>query len=274
MRGTVIAVLTLCCALAATSASAASLQRVTFDSATQRLASGGLIAGDRIEGHLAKPPGAGPFPAVIGLHGCAGMHEMTRQKFTDGLIARGYAVLLVESHAPRGIEHACTSAAFATFLTRRPDAYGALVFLSRLPFVDPERIAVVGFSAGARVSLSVAEPNAFDQFLPAGKLRLRAAAAFYPPCKEAMARPAIPTLILIGALDDWTPAAACSDKITRWGNEGPPVELVVYPGTHHGFYYPQLRRGATYFSHRLEYNAAAADNAARRLFQFLDRYVR
>ncbi|MET0567794.1 MAG: dienelactone hydrolase family protein [Hyphomicrobiaceae bacterium] len=118
--------LTLWCVVRALTADAwaAPLEHVEFESASQRLVSGELIAGDRIQGYLAKPDGAGPFPAVIGLHGCAGMHEATKQKLTDGLVARGYVVLLVDSYATRGIDHACTSAAFATFLRRRPDAYG------------------------------------------------------------------------------------------------------------------------------------------------------
>ena len=253
---------------------AAPLERVEFDSASQRLLSGGLIEGERIRGYLARPDGAGPFPAVVGLHGCAGMHDTTKQKLADELVGRGYVLLLVDSYATRGIEHACTSGAFAASLKRRPDAYGALVFLGSQTFVDPQRVAAVGFSSGGWLTLSVAEPNPFEMFAPASNLRFRAAAAFNPPCKQAMLRPAIPTLILIGALDDWTPAADCSNKVAGWGNEGPPVELVVYPGTYHGFYYPHLQPGMTMFGHWLEYNGEAADNATHRLHQFLDRHVK
>jgi dienelactone hydrolase len=89
-----------------------------------------------------------------------------------------------------------------------------------------------------------------------------------------VARPEIPTLIFIGALDDWTPAADCSKKIAMWGNDGPPVELVIYPGAHHGFYYTYLQPGRTMFEHWLEYNRAAADDADRRLRQFLDRHLK
>jgi dienelactone hydrolase len=249
------------------------LERVEFESASQRLVSGGLIRGDRIQGYLAKPDGAGPFPAVIGLHGCAGMHNTTRQRLVDELVAWGYVILLVDSFATRGIDHACTSSAFATFLRRRPDAYGALVFLARQTFVDPQRVAAVGFSAGAWVTLSVAEPNSFELFVPPSNLRFRAAAAFYPPCNQAVARPGIPTLIFIGALDDWTPAADCSNRIASWGNDGPPVELVVYPGAYHGFYYPHLQPGRTMFGHWLEYNGEAADDARHRLHRFLDRHL-
>jgi len=268
-------VLMLWCTVRALTADAwaTPLERVEFESATQRLISGGLIRGDRIQGDLAKPDGAGPYPAVIGLHGCAGMHDTTKQKLVDELVAWGYVVLLVDSYATRGIDHACTSGAFATFLTRRPDAYGALVFLGSQTFVDPHRVAAVGFSAGGWVTLSVAEPNSFE-LAPPSNLRFRAAAAFNPPCKQAMARPGIPTLIFIGALDDWTPAADCSNKIASWGNDGPPVELVVYPGAYHGFYYAYLQPGTILFGHRVEYNGEAADNADRRLHQFLDRHLK
>ncbi|MGH6754832.1 MAG: dienelactone hydrolase family protein, partial [Bradyrhizobium sp.] len=205
-----VAAMTLWCAARALMADAwgAPLERVELVSASQRLLSGRLIEGEPIQGDLARPDGAGPFPAVIGLHGCAGMHGTTRQKLADDLVGRGYVLLLVDSYATRrGIDQACTSTAFATFLNRRPDAYGALVFLAGQTYVDPQRVGVIGFSAGARVALSVAETSSFEQFMPQGNpqgdLRFRAAAAFYPPCKAATGRPAIPTLIFIGALDDW-----------------------------------------------------------------------
>ena len=270
-------VLMLGCAVHAPTAGAwaTPLERVEFESALEQLLSGKLIPGERIEGDLARPDGAGPFPAVVGLHGCAGMHEATKQRLADELVGRGYDLQLVDSYATRrGTEHACTSSAFATFMRRRPDPYGALVFLARQSFVDPQRVALVGFSAGAWVTLNVAEPNSFEHFVPAGNLRFRAAAAFYPPCKGAAARPGIPTLIFVGALDDWTPAADCSTKVAGWGNDGPPVELIVYPGAYHGFYYAYLQPGRTMFDHWLEYNGEAADNSSQRLYQFLDRHLK
>jgi dienelactone hydrolase len=254
---------------------AASLQRVEFDSASERLVSGKLIPGDRIQGDLARPDGAGPFPAVVGLHGCAGMHETTKQRLADQLVARGYVLLLVDSYATRGIDHVCTTTAFATFLKRRPDAYAGLLFLASQTFVDPQRVAAVGFSAGARVSLYVAQSTSSELLDPPTDLRFRAAVAFYPPCREAwLTRPGIPTLIFIGALDDWTPAANCSDKVASWGEGGPPVELVVYPRAYHGFYYRHLQPGTDMFGHWLEYNSEAADNADQRLHQFIDRHLK
>jgi dienelactone hydrolase len=85
------------------------------------------------------------------------------------------------------------------------------------------------------MALLLAEPRSFEPFPLPSNLRFRVAVAFYPPCRLVVLRPEIPTLILIGAADDWTPAEHCSRKVVGWGTEGPPIEHVVYPGTHHGF---------------------------------------
>ena len=89
-----------------------------------------------------------------------------------------------------------------------------------------------------------------------------------------MARPEIPTLIVIGALDDWTPAADCSNRIATWGKAGAPIALVVHPGAHHGFYYPHLQPGRTLFGHWLEYNGEAAERANHHLHAFLERHLK
>src|SRR5882724_13197523 len=143
-------VMTLWCVTRAlvVDALAGPLKLVEFEGASQQLISGGLIRGDRIQGYLAKPEGAGPFPAVIGLHGCAGMPDTTKRKLADELVGSGYVVLLVDSFATRGVEHACTGGYSDVAGMRRSDAYGALAFLARQTFVDPQRVAAVGFSQG------------------------------------------------------------------------------------------------------------------------------
>jgi dienelactone hydrolase len=249
---------------------AASLERAEFESASQP-----HLPGDRIQGYLAKPEGAGPFPAVVGLHGCAGMPDTTKRKLADEFVAWGYVILLVDSFATRGIDQACTFSGFSAIHRRRiSDAYGALAFLAGQAFVDPQRVAAVGFSQGGWVALSVAESDyLLKLFVLPSNLRFRAAVAFYPVCRAAGARPLIPTLILTGALDEWTPAADCSDKIGAWGTNGVPIELVVYPSAHHGFYHLELQPGRTIFGRWAEYNGEAANNASLRMQQFLNRYL-
>jgi dienelactone hydrolase len=123
------------------------------------------------------------------------------------------------------------------------------------------------------ITLSVAETRSFEPFVLPSNLRFRAAVAFYPRYRAVGLRPGIPTLILIGAVDDRTPSEDCSHTVARWGSEGPTIEQVVYPGTHHGFYYPHLQPGRTLFGHWLEYNGDAADNASVRMRQFLNHHL-
>ena len=51
----------------------------------------------------------------------------------------------------------------------------------------------------------------------------------------------VPTVILIGELDDWTPAPACKKLMARRGGEGAPIRLVVYPDAYHAFDVATLR---------------------------------
>jgi len=56
--------------------------------------------------------------------------------------------------------------------------------------------------------------------------------------------------------------------------DGPPIELVVYPGVYHGFYYSHFQPGTNLLGHWLEYNGAAVDDANHRLRQFLDHHLK
>ena len=141
------------------------LERVEFEGA---ILQGAIIPGDRIQGYLAKPEGAGPFPAVIGLHGCARMPDTTKRKLVDELVGWGYVVPLVDSFATRGIDHACTGGVPDISGKRRSDAYGALAFLAGQTFVDPQRVAAVGFSQGGWVTLLVADEISFELFVRSG----------------------------------------------------------------------------------------------------------
>jgi dienelactone hydrolase len=68
----------------------------------------------------------------------------------------------------------------------------------------------------------------------------RVAVAFYPNCLRRYPggpdhRPYAPLLILIGAADDWTPAAPCRAWAERARALGAPMDIHVYPGAHHAF---------------------------------------
>lgn len=267
---------TLLAVLAAQSASAE--ERVGFDSA--RYLVGTLkqrIAYERGElppvnpaipliGYLSKPDGAGPFPAVVHLHGCSGLTERMRRASAARMTNWGYVSLVVDSFATRGLKDDCVTPP----ADRHADAMGALAYLATLPFVDPQRIALVGHAQGGAAALQVASERPYRLFDMPDGLSYRAAAAFYPRCNAARQTLALPTLILIGELDAWSPIKLCEWWMQRRDGRGAPVRLVVYPEAFHGFDDPGIRNGMDFtFGHWVKYDPEAAARASAELANFL-----
>jgi hypothetical protein len=89
-----------------------------------------------LSGYLSRPTGEGQHPAVIFLHGCGGllmgsMIEPGESDWAGELTRRGYAVLMVDSFAPRDRRQMCDprTSDFRLYRNRARDAYGALLFL-------------------------------------------------------------------------------------------------------------------------------------------------
>jgi dienelactone hydrolase len=218
-----------------------------------------------IEGYLSKPDGAGPFPAIVYLHGCNGLSKTTRARVADQMTGWGYVALAVDSFTSRGIKQACTGGMPA----RQADALGGLLYLSGLAFVDLKRIAVVGSSQGGIVALRLASTESVKLFALPDDLKFKAAVAYYPLCGVASRQLAIPTIILIGELDDWTPAKDCELWMKWRAGQGAPVKLVVYPGAYHAFDVPTLRDGRRLFGHWLKYDPDAATRSISEMQEFL-----
>jgi dienelactone hydrolase len=224
-----------------------------------------------LQGYLRQSNGAGASPAVVLLHGCDGNWGRLDEHWGKRIASWGYVTLTLDSFGPRGIRNTCDSGA-PTRLSL--DAYRALNFLVQQPFVDPARVAVLGFAQGGWLALASIEHGMIEQASPN---KFRAAAAFYPPCLGSKGNMTVPTLILIGERDDWTPAQECRNMVDGrddWGisrhrNEGAPIRLIVYPDAHHAFDVPGLQTPIELFGHHLEFNKAAAEQAAEALREFL-----
>ena len=218
-----------------------------------------------VEGYLSKPDGNGPFPAVVYLHGCTGLSEKTRNRMADLMTGWGYVSLAVDSFSARGIKDSCDK----VMPFRQGDALGALLYLSKLGFVDPRRIAVVGASQGGIAALQLASTHAVNLFAMPDELKFEAAVAYYPLCGFATEQLTIPTIVLIGELDDWSPAKDCERWMARRAGKGAPVKLVIYPGAYHAFDVPALRDGVRTFGHWLKYDSDAAPRSVLEMHDFL-----
>jgi dienelactone hydrolase len=245
---------------------------VRFDSAAPRLhradgpSAGAPSKGDTpIQGYLTRPSGRGPFPAVVLLHSCLGL-PAARRSIAEALAGWGYVALFVDDFATRGLDQTCAE----DFPEGLSDAFGALAFLSRLPFVDPKRVAAVGYSQGGDTALQIASSRFVAAFAVPNGAKFKAAAAFYPPCDNlGAAKLAIPTLIQVGEADGVTPAADCERLAKAQPRDGAEAKLVVYPGADHGFDNPEFAGGVLISGMMLRYDRNAAERSTYELRNFL-----
>lgn len=240
---------------------------VTFSSSETTLFGDPLT----LTGRLKRPAGAGPFPAVVLLHGCAGTQAKRDHAWAKRLNQWGYVTLQVDSLGPRDIKSVCTWSGrdAADMLDRRVrDAYDAKQYLASLPFVDGQRIAVMGWSHGGATVvnlLRVEQPQPF-----------KAAIALYPACRYSLAENTAPLLILIGAKDDWTPAERCTAKMPTEKHRHE-VLLQIYPNAYHAYDSPGKPHdvsGAHGSSHHLEHDPIAEQDSIARVQEFLGRHLK
>ncbi len=230
-----------------------------------------LASAEPLQGYLRQPDAAGRSPAVVLLHGCNGNWKQLDERWGTRIAAWGYVTLTVDSFGPRGLDNTCTSGAPVDMAF---DAYRALKYLVQQSFVDPGRVAALGFSQGGWLALTSVERGIVEE---SSHNKFRAAIAFYPPCLDFKDNMTVPTLILIGKLDDWTPAQECRNMaegrddwgISRQKGLGVPVKLIVYPGAYHAFDIAALRKPVEYFGHHLEYNQSATEQSSEALHDFL-----
>jgi dipeptidyl aminopeptidase/acylaminoacyl peptidase len=103
-------------------------------------------------GFVRKPPGAGPFPAVILIHGGAGsrpagmLRPLATAPAASTFLAAGYVVVAItyrgrddDPQPPVSLE----------------DSLAAIEHVRQLPYVDPQSIGVYGCSGGGNLALEI-----------------------------------------------------------------------------------------------------------------------
>lgn len=243
-----------------------------------------------IEATLVRPAGPGPSPAVVQLHGCAGI-EAQSFRWARWLADRGYVALVVDSFGPRRLAGDCRSGPDDPPITARfDDAFGALRYLQSLPEVRADRVAAIGWSQGGVYAMAVINGPSLERArgrgvaLPA--TGFAAGIGMYPGgcfslVKEQVVRP---LLVLIGEADDWTPAAKCREMVEAMRSRGADAGIVTYPGAYHYFDVEGQRLEVLGrvendnrpggFGATVSYQAEAAADAHRRIEEFLGRHLR
>jgi dipeptidyl aminopeptidase/acylaminoacyl peptidase len=221
--------------------------------------------GTQIEGVLCTPPGAGPFPLVLHVHG--GPIGACRRSWAMGdyavplLVSRGYAVLLPNPRGSsgRGQEFAAAVVGDMGGADTHDYLSGIDAMIER-GIADPARIGTMGVSYGGFMSA----------WLVTQDQRFKAAVAGSPvtewysftfttniprwglwfldsadpeetgnqvhtrsPVMHA-SRARTPTLLTAGAKDRCTPAGQAREFYQALIGHGIDSELVIYPGEGHG----------------------------------------
>jgi dienelactone hydrolase len=253
-----------------------------------------------IEATLVRPAGPGPFPAVVQLHGCAGL-EAQSFRWARWLAERGYVALVVDSFGPRGVKGDCRSGPDEPPITARfDDAFGALRYLQSQTYVRADRVAAIGWSQGGVYAMAVINGPSLERArrrgvtLPSvesttGGSRtggFAAAIGVYPGgCFSLVTEQVVrPLLVLIGEADDWTPAAKCREMVEAMRGRGADATIVTYPGAYHYFDVEGQRLEVQTqvendnrpggFGATVSYQAEAAADARRRIEEFLARHLK
>lgn len=117
------------------------------------------LDGATLRGVLHLPPGDGPHPAVLWLHGFGGHRIEARRLFVEGarrLAEAGFASLRLDF---RGCGESDGDFLDTTISSMVEDAQAGLAALRAHAAIDPDRLVVLGFSLGATVASQLTDDH-------------------------------------------------------------------------------------------------------------------
>jgi dienelactone hydrolase len=212
-----------------------------------------------------RPDGAGPHPAVAFVSGCSGFKPAiaprSYERVAETLRRQGYIVLFVDYVGRRGAP-SCAKGPITEGEAAK-DLVAAVAWLRAQPFVDPARIAALGWSyGGGAVLVALTRYNEAE-------LGIARAVVYYPLCRAV--RPwsvATPVLMLFAGDDEVAPSKGCQD-VARQSSPPASVKTVTYHGALHGFDVSELPAETRWVGGTVGYNPSAAAAAWAEIEQFL-----
>jgi dienelactone hydrolase len=225
-------------------------------------------------------------PTVVSLHGCGGAYRangrLTQMHVDDAkrYNEKGWNWLVLDSFTAKGFNSVCEiplATRPSKAIDRANDAYTALQWLAKQPSVDASKIAILGRSHGAGGVVTASSRRNHSRY----EIKPVASIALYPGC-AGMLGPnvryelAVPMLMLLGASDNWTPAAPCQEFAQAINaQKGQLIEVETFADSHHGFdsgnpirergNIPNVPNGKV----TVGGNPAAKEKAERRIVEFL-----
>ena len=191
-------------------------------------------------GELREPLGEGPHPAVVLVHGSAGV-DSRGKGYVIALNAAGFVTLEIDLWAARDVTSPQERP--KSVVETLPDAFAALDFLSHRAGVEPKRIGIMGFSWGGIVSMLSATARAQQSFAKNAQT-FAAHAPFYPVCWTYNMVPGFefaeftgaPVFIQSGAADLYDDPDSCARLVESLPEKvRANVTFKTYPGATHAW---------------------------------------
>jgi dienelactone hydrolase len=181
--------------------------------------------------------GTGRLPVIVLMHGSGGIGANI-EPWTAKFNAMGISTFTIDGFTGRGLTAVSTNQASLGRLNFILDIYRALDILAKHPRVDPERIALMGFSRGGQAAL-YASLTRFNKLWNKSGIQFAAYIPFYPDCATTYSGDGEladrPIRIFHGIPDDYNPVASCKPYIQRLRETGRDIVLTEYPDAQHGF---------------------------------------
>ncbi|MBM4348411.1 MAG: hypothetical protein FJ106_00730 [Deltaproteobacteria bacterium] len=212
-----------------------------------------------------RPDGPGPHPAVVFVSGCSGFTPAFAPKAygrpAEQLRGLGFVVVWADFLGRRNLK-SCMEGGI-TPEEAGWDAVAAASWLRTQPYVDPKRIAAMGWSYGGGAVLSALGGHSADQFI------FNRVILYYPACSGVgpWSNP-IPVLVLRGGSDNVAPPSLCESAFgTSPGKAN--LKIIDYPGAYHIFDWPDLPPKMEYPFGTVGYHPQAAAAAWEEVKRFL-----
>lgn len=176
----------------------------------------------------------GKAPAVLLVHSSGGVNKVHEIYYASAFEKMGIATIVIDSFSPRGIHDTVKDQNSVPMFEMRNDAIAVLQAVARNPHIDPNKVAIMGFSKGAGVVMQTAL-SAFNRI---NGTQFAMFIAMYPPCNELRLNPKTtgrPIRILVGENDKYDDPKNCTDVVTALKANGADVELTVIPKAQHGW---------------------------------------
>ena len=188
------------------------------------------------------PPGDARVPAVVLVHGSGGIYPEEISFWARLFNEQGMAAFVIDVFGPRGVKSTGEDQSQVPFAADTADAFAALGMLASHPRIDPQRIAVLGFSRGGITAVRSGVVRIINGATPSG-LRFAAHVALYTGgCAGPLAvtpKPGAfapePMLFVHGDADDYAYLSDCRSYAHRIAAAGTPTEFMVLPGVRHKF---------------------------------------